>query len=466
MLTVNFIPIDSNHRLIISFISLIISCVVLFYINYDLSLISGLIIVLYFLKLFLYLLPLLFFKSKYFLNPLIFITLWALVTKVYPESSLLVSGLLNYPVFENYDMGTINKVIAFKLYMDCLFILFIYVGFFLIQPKKTLILPNKQLQDVPLKLMFLLVFTFFIIVLMSNQLGSIEQVFMTKGKYIAQKIGGHWNFLAGFLTVGVWLSAAVLKRPLRSFVFIISFISALCIEFLVTASRGSVLAIIIITIIIIVSKQGNFRIKKLFLLFIGLILLVGFLTSLRDIIQLNDKQLNVQSSILGLSSKAINSIIQYSGNGNSDFAIYDKIIENEEYLYGRSYWAILVAPIPRSLLKEKPMGVGRLASQTFMPEYKHKTGVPPSSAGEAYWNFGIIGVIFIATLFGIVLKLLWKFIQKNNHPEIMVLYIITLYYLKPQTSIFYNWLHAIVPAIIVLIFFIMPKVGFLNNKKL
>ena len=122
-------------------------------------------------------------------------------------------------------------------------------------------------------------------------------------------------------------------------------------------------------------------------------------------------------------------------------------------MFGQSYLAILAAPIPRAIWSEKPMGVGRLASQTFMPEYKHKTGVPPSPVGEVYWNFGLAGVCVIFVGWGIVLKSLWNFTYKMNSCILLPFYITFLYYCRIQTSLLYSWIHiSALLAIVVILF--------------
>ena len=76
------------------------------------------------------------------------------------------------------------------------------------------------------------------------------------------------------------------------------------------------------------------------------------------------------------------------------------------YQLGSSYAALFVAPIPRDLWPAKPsIGAGPFVG-THIYGYKH-TGVPPGLIGEAYLNFGLIGMMFVPFVYGWMVR--WSY---------------------------------------------------------
>lgn len=73
-------------------------------------------------------------------------------------------------------------------------------------------------------------------------------------------------------------------------------------------------------------------------------------------------------------------------------------------LLGRSYMAAVFASVPRSFWPEKPRGPGSLYAQYFLGEVREGTAVPIGPTAEAYWNFGLPGVVILFFLYGMLLK--------------------------------------------------------------
>ena len=408
------------------------------------------------------LLPLVFTNrfSAYSLHPLIFIGLWEFATKTVSEAGVVINGLLDHEGLSHYPKALIPSVISVKFAMDALALGATYLGFYFSPRLKAWKLNSAHPKNLNSKMFFIALFGLCIVYWMSRMMGGIDVLALTKGKYVAEALGGgHWNVLAGIVSATVWLSAAYMKAPGRSFLFWLCVILAMATEFLVTASRGGTLLIFLVVLVIFAARKGRVRISSLIVALLVILAGVGLLTQLRHIIQegnstsvLSD---DVSSGVRGSDfvADAVSALGSYASAGNTDYPIYAEVGLNHPFLLGESYIAILVAPVPRALWHDKPMGVGRMASETFMPSYKHRTGVPPSPAGEAFWNFGVLGVLFIFAIWGGVLKWFWDIVRISPTPGLVCFYIVTLMFLRPHTSIFYNWLHAMVPMLLVLMFY-------------
>lgn len=99
--------------------------------------------------------------------------------------------------------------------------------------------------------------------------------------------------------------------------------------------------------------------------------------------------------------------------------------------YGATYLPILTFPVPRSVWEDKPLGGGNAwFTQTFFPRFygPQKTETSISMIGEAYANFGRVGVPFVLFLFGLGLGIARSSLGRVTTPRGMVIYAVTVGY--------------------------------------
>jgi oligosaccharide repeat unit polymerase len=98
------------------------------------------------------------------------------------------------------------------------------------------------------------------------------------------------------------------------------------------------------------------------------------------------------------------------------------------YEYGSTLLLWLVAPIPRTMWKQKPIiSAGEIIGQKlYEPHFVQATGgVPPGILAELYWNFGWMGVFGGMFLLGCFLKLLYQSFRTelSKNKNILVIYL-------------------------------------------
>jgi hypothetical protein len=71
------------------------------------------------------------------------------------------------------------------------------------------------------------------------------------------------------------------------------------------------------------------------------------------------------------------------------------------YLMGQSYYRLLLLPIPRYFYN-KPQSTQRIIGHILRPDISNMT-IPPGVSGDAYINFGVLGV-FVALVFAVLFK--------------------------------------------------------------
>jgi hypothetical protein len=100
---------------------------------------------------------------------------------------------------------------------------------------------------------------------------------------------------------------------------------------------------------------------------------------------------------------------------NSLMQIVDYVPEKAGYLRGSTYAKFFFWPIPRTWWPEKPESISRVVVRHFYPEiYVKGVSMSPTIVGEAYFNFGVPGILVVMTLFGIICQSLYTFLKKNG----------------------------------------------------
>jgi len=93
-------------------------------------------------------------------------------------------------------------------------------------------------------------------------------------------------------------------------------------------------------------------------------------------------------------------------------------------LLGRTYLAAVFAALPRWVWEDKPRGPGSLYAQYFLGEVREGTAVPIGPTAEAYWNFGILGVIVLFFLYGVLLRKAHDLYMANDRNPFVVTFFI------------------------------------------
>ncbi len=114
---------------------------------------------------------------------------------------------------------------------------------------------------------------------------------------------------------------------------------------------------------------------------------------------------------------------------NADFSFLDMyastltlIDQHGTYYYGATYFTILLVPIPRPFWQEKPSTVQWLTDISTPSRNLKELGSIATIYGEAYANFGVLGIIFILFLFA-KYSSRWYFRILNAHPQSANLYL-------------------------------------------
>lgn len=215
-----------------------------------------------------------------------------------------------------------------------------------------------------------------------------------------------------------------------------------------SGSRRDIIKLFIIFLFFL-KKLINGKFFFLFLMIIFLLFSIIFViinTYHRSGLELN---LNISESSL---------ISTYDFFPTMDNFIY--ILNNDEYLYGKSIFKIFFSWIPRDLWPSKPFDTNLLITQQYKNVFVGGSSQSVGLLGEFYWNFSWFGVIIFSFILGILAKSFDLFkLKKLTDVDLIILS--SLSYLA-----FILWRGSITTTIIIYLKNIIPLIAILYIAKL
>lgn len=210
-------------------------------------------------------------------------------------------------------------------------------------------------------------------------------------------------YLQPFILMFILCCLFVVKMKInliKKFIFLLSLV--LLFQYLSAYFVGSRRDIIKILLIFFFFISLIFKSKKfLFILFLTMtiisVIYVFFNTYLRTINSYEETDLtfNVIVSMFEFIS-------YYDFMPAFDHMIY--LINNEVYLYGESIFKIFFSLIPREIWTSKPLDTTLLIVELRKNPFVGGSSQSINLIGEAYWNFGWLGVAIISFLVGLFSK--------------------------------------------------------------
>ncbi len=445
-----FVSIETLHRIVIIFVVIAYLALIATQQNFNLIFVPasewiflGLVI-----NLLLLILPLVFYQSSYgWFHPLIFRIFLTTIIHL-RRTPLYIYGLQWHVALLGWDWAQLNSLVTLELGLRALGTIAIYIGFFLSPNFSIPKLTFRRSQNLEKKILLVVGFAVTVFLVYIQLRGGLTSHILSWARGRRSEFTGdaYWFFLIqlGLTACLCWL-ALDRKAPLRPNFWICSAIS-LIISFLSTGSRGTLVYFIAmgVTVSLLREQKISFT-KPLMAIIVGLMLL-GLLGNFRTSTftgEVNWDVLTGSSAVEESSlSRGVEEVTARSGIGSAVFPVLAKVPDQVEFLKGDSYLAVLTLPIPRALWADKPGLIGGRSGATF---FGSRAGIPPGAVGEAYWNFGVPGVLVHFLVIGMFYRWIARiFCQYPQEPSIVILYIITLFpMVEPSSSDFVSWLTSI-----------------------
>jgi len=451
-----FVPIKPQHRLIlIGVIAIEIITNFFRFVNSDIPAYSWASLGQLIQTIVLYL-PLFFYRPSYgWFHPLIFVPVYSIARNL----PLFIPNLLTFFVvgpanlvyipirnsaLTGLSLDRLAWLNAFASLMTILSILCYYLGYFCCPTPKTPKFKFKAIRNPGLKATIVVLFSlaaFFVFIRLNGGIATYIANTWRGSRNVALAGEYYWGFILNFGTIACLLWLTVQPKALINPLFWGNLVVSLITVFIFSGSRSAVLYPLVVIVIIWMLRRRLFSSTKVLAIILVCILGIGILGTFRSVIKTNGRiDLNTLTDLQSGLEKALGSDTQAGeltgGRRGGPLPIYAHVPQREDYLYGSTYLAAITIPVPRALWPDKPGLCGGRASKTF---YNNKAtwAIPCGSLGEAYWNFGVYGIIGVFFIFGCFHKWLVKWFRRQSlEPIAMLLFALIIVYGGPNTSAF------------------------------
>lgn len=398
---------------------------------------------------FILIIPILFIRKVGYFHPLVFPVLYSIAFAVafQPIHLLFPFVLASQPWFDispsysatlqQLDADSYIFIYTYYYLVSALFWICTYCGFYAVKFKTT---PESKVHgsssvvfgaQVYLVIAILLGWAF----IMSRGGISAQILSFYSGRYQSMSGSGVYTVVTKVASVAILIWMVAAPKAERQPLFWIFFGALLPIYWLVDGSRSSVLLMIMSVIVVLSMKRGKIPVMACVSTAIAAIIIFGMLGMLRQ--NFNSTQVDYSAFNANRMSEWIEASdleTKKRAAEEGDLSSFANAVSGQ-YLYGKSYLSVLAYPIPRALWPNKPKNiftynnwVSFLGNSPDDPA-PQIWGIPTNSISEAFWNFGLIGIVVVGLTVGIGLKFATDLFRSRPYePWICVLFVEFLLY--------------------------------------
>lgn len=405
-------------------------------------------------NLLLLLVPVIFYRTEYgWFHPLVFGIFTAIIDHL-RRTSIYINGLAWHKALPGWNIESLTFLVAYKLALGSVGLIAYYCGFFFSPRLATWRVNFSQPRHLERKMLLIVLFSLIACLIYIQSRGGISAHILSWGGGRRVELAGqfYWQYFIQFGAIACLIWLAIERRAHFKPLFWVCAVTSIVIIFLAGGARGTVIYFIIFGLLVWMLRERKIDVTKLIIAAVISLLLLGVLGNFRQSTFKGEINWNTLLQFSGSEESALGSatdeLEERSGAMDGSFPILALVPDEINFLYGSSYLAVVTLPIPRGFWPGKPGLVGGRVGETF---FGLSAGVPCGAIGEAYWNFGIFGVLLVFFLFGACHKWLAQMYRKYaSESATIVLYILTLYQFDPSGPGVESWLTALVPAIMML----------------
>jgi len=392
------------------------------------------------------------------LHPLILTTvLWPLlvampgrIEEFFGLGGLLLGEPISPPVYDALGWlpgPQIWAAIAWSNLCELVALLSIYAGYAFANDRNALLraitrrrqrreFDGKRLRALAILLIAASVGVLFVLVAVRGGL-SLHMADMARGRF--RSMAGLGPLIAavdlGVIAVLVWVAAR--PKDIKLPIFLVLLIAAAAAQFISNGARSAAFAVFMM--VGLTWALQNRRIPwRLALLLVPLFFMAfGVLNIIRT---------------SGLGGQGATQAIQSADTSDVLSRVQDEIARRRSLqsgiavisqghelmggpLWGSSYRAAVFAFVPRRIWEDKPRGPGSIFTQNFLGEVREGVAVPVNATAEAYWNFGILGVILISALYGALIRFAHNvYVVRHDNPFIVTAFVLFVTTFRPSTD--------------------------------
>lgn len=402
------------------------------------------------------LMPVIFYQPGFgWFHPLIFGSFFAFLDHL-RRIDVYLLGLQWHAALPGWSADSLTLLLAQDLGLHSVALLAYYAGFFIGPSLRPPVIRFQQPRYLGPKVLATVLFSAGIFAAYMQTRGGIVSHILSWGAGRNASLAGafYWQFFTqmGQIACLSWLTMD--RRSTTKPLFWGCTGLSLTMTFLSGGSRSSVIYFMIMATLAWLLRERKMALTRLVAVALLGLFVMGILGAFRASTFEGEIDWNVLRGVMpgagtggesaigaGLTEVSSRSSV-YAGV----FPILALVPHQVNFLHGSSYMALLTLPIPRALWPEKPGLIAGMVGETF---FNTSVGMPPGAVGEAYWNFGIPGILIVFVLFGVFTRWLADtFAHYTHQPAAIVPYIITLFMLPDPSGLsIIAWLMMLLPTL-------------------
>ena len=359
-----------------------------------------------------------------------------------------VTPTINHTLLNGWSDAAVLATQLKVNFINLLAIIATYIGFSMALSSRN-ILTDRQMHINGFKLGVLFVLCLFVVIFFLQKQGGIISHVLTlaDGRFRMREMSGHFLVINGFLPYMIILWYAYQPKAFRNPIFLIGFMVAFALQFIVTGSRSALFITLAMTLAVWIFHNHRIPASRTIIVAMVSFLVLGVLGQIRQSGQSGVINFNALAELSITDAWEITTQELIARRTGTDLAVAALVPEQRDFLYGTTYVAALAFWVPRAVWHDKPRGAGAHAAALLyseretMDDYRGG-GFPVGGASEAYWNFGYLGVLIVFGLFGIVLSVISRWVCRDprNPFTVVALLIVNFGLTTPSTT-------AIVPTL-------------------
>lgn len=405
--------------------------------------------------------PIMLYREEWgWFHPIIFLPLWTLVTGVIPSMEMFISGLETHSALPGMGEQELNRLVVQRWLLEGLGWLVFYGGATIGRIRTIRVLfPNRRYIGARI-LVVAIVAAGALLVLMAAA-GGVDALVLQRGvraeERVAAEIGGQWTFIVRqALPIACLIWLGLQPTVARKLLFWLLASTGLGMAFAATGSRSSVLVPVVMGFIIWILRTRRVPHFGIAAGAAVAFIVVGVGGEFREESWHVDSvgQVEMESGIISGFVRGVREVGRKNTENDALIAILARVPDEVGLLYGRSYLSVPASPIPSRLWPGKPDAGGRLTGELIFGRPRGGGGVSPGTAGEAFWNFHLLGVIVVFFTWGRLANWLATFYRQHSQQgAAVVVYVVTLFTFSPNSVAFYTWFHSVTAALLLIMFF-------------
>jgi hypothetical protein len=404
-------------------------------------------------------LPMFFWRREYgWAHPLIFTSLYALLTTVMRETGLFLGGMPEHTMLPQLDADSCNYLLAYGTLVKAIGAAAVFAGFHMGPKWRGIAVRSNEpnwsvLAPVAAGAVLVSLVSFYLYV---SCFGNFNTHLLNLARGSGSKLGidgdleafGHYIFFIKMGAVAGLILIVRHRRALANPLILLVCTYGVLIGYLVDGKRSALINCALLFGVAWILRNRRVPYLRVAALGVACFFLLGLLGLYRwsNWSRTDEASFDFLSGLntQTLAEVTLDEMSNRAGEASTYYPILARVPGDVNPLWGQTYTQWVTMFVPRALWPDKPRGVDVQAARIFNGV---EWGNPASAEGEAYWNFLLPGVVVSFFAYGSLLRWLGAMVRRNQGSTVAItFYAIVIFQFDMSQNGVRATIYALAPA--------------------